>query len=255
MNPLKPLGFVALLFAISLIAGCFSSNPEDIRAFVKPHEVNVTAENYVLQPPDEVEIHCPDIPPIDMQRQRIRPDGKISFRELGEIEVAGKTPKEVATLMEEMVAELYALPGDNRIDVRVAAFASKVYYVVGQVMRPGPRNYTGRDNLVTALADAQPNSMAWEKRIQVIRPSATENERPMIFEIDYIKVVKEGDTTNNVLLEEGDIVYVPPTILASVGLLLEEFISPIARAFYGAYLIQNPPSGGGEYSPYGGTRY
>jgi len=255
VNPLKALGRVALLFAIGSIAGCFSSNPDDIRAFVKPYEVDVTAENYVFEPPDEVEIPCPDIPPLDMQRQRIRPDGKISFKELGEIEVAGKTPKEVSALIEGMVAELYALPGDNRIDVRVAAFTSKVYYVVGQVMRPGPRNYTGRDNLVTALADAQPNSMAWEKRIQVIRPSATEAERPMIFEIDYIKVIKEGDTTNNVLLEEGDIVYVPPTILASFGLLLEEFISPIARAFYGAYLIQNPPSSGGEYNPYGGSRY
>ena len=89
MNPLKALGLVALLFAIGSIAGCFSSNPDDIRAFVKPYEVDVTAENYVFEPPDEVEIHCPDIPPIDMQRQRIRPDGKISFKELGEIEVAG----------------------------------------------------------------------------------------------------------------------------------------------------------------------
>ena len=113
-----------------------------------------------------------------MQRQRIRPDGKISFKELGEIEVAGKTPKEVSALIEGMVTELYALPGDNRIDVRVAAFTSKVYYVVGQVMRPGPRNYTGRDNLVTALTDAQPNSMAWEKRIQVIRLSLIHISEP-----------------------------------------------------------------------------
>jgi len=249
VNRSKPLGLVAILLAISLIAGCFSSNPEDIRAFVKPYEVDVTSEDYTFQPPDEVEIHCADVPQIDMQRQRIRPDGKISFEALGEIEVAGKTPREVAAILEEKVAQLYALPGDYPIDVRIAAYASKVYYIVGQVARPGPRTYTGRDSVVTALIDAQPNAMAWEKRVQVVRPSATEEERPMIFEVNYTQIVKHGDTSKNVLLEEGDIVFVPPTILASIGLLIEEFISPVARAFYGAYLVQNPPSSGGSYTP------
>jgi hypothetical protein len=99
VNHWKPLGLAVVLFSISLIAGCFSSNPEDIRAYVKPYEVDVTAENYVLQPPDEVEIHSSGVVEIDMQRQRIRPDGKISFEGLGEIEVAGKTPKEVSALI------------------------------------------------------------------------------------------------------------------------------------------------------------
>ncbi len=254
MNRLKPLGLAVVFFAVSLIAGCFSANPEDIRAFVKPHEVDVTAEDYVFQPPDEVEVHCADVPQIHMQRQRIRPDGKISFEALGELEVAGKTPREVAAILEEKVAQLYALPGDHPIDVRVGAYVSKVFYVIGQVARPGPRVYTGRDSLLTALADAQPTPMAWERCIQVIRPSAIEEERPMVFEVNYTKIVKHGDTSKNVLLEEGDIVFVPPTILAAAGMLIEEFIRPVARAFYGAYLVQNPPTDTGGYSPTG-SRY
>lgn len=256
MNRRKALGLIVILFLVSLITGCFHSNPDDIYAFVRPYEVDVTSDNYVFQPPDEIEIHCADVVQIDMQRQRIRPDGKISFEAIGEIEVAGKTPKEVSAILEEKVQDLYALPGDNPIDVRVAVYASKVYYVVGQVARPGPRTYTGRDSLVTTLIDAQPNQMAWKRRIQVVRPSATEDEEARIFEFNYVKMYKEGSTTQDVLLEEGDIVYVPPTILASFGLLLEEFISPVARAFYGAYLVQNPPGGSGSnYTPYGGSRY
>jgi hypothetical protein len=38
-------------------------------------------------------------------------------------------------------------------------------------------------------------------------------------------------------------------------MVLEEFISPVARAFYGYYLVQNPPTGGGTYTPYGGGGY
>jgi len=187
-----------------------------------------------------------------MQRQRIRPDGKISFEVLGELDVAGKTPKEIADLVGGRVKELYTLPGANPVDVRITSFSSQVYYVVGQVVRPGPRTYTGRDSVLMALASAQPNNMAWEQRIQVIRPAVYEDEDPKIFEFNYDKAVSRGDNTKDVLLEEGDIVYVPPTILASIGMVLEEFISPVARAFYGAYLVQNPPGNTEGYSPYGG---
>jgi polysaccharide export outer membrane protein len=249
----KMLGMVTVLASVSLIAGCFASNPEDIQAFVKPYEVNVTAENYTVQPPDEIEIHCTQVAEVHMQRQRVRPDGRVSFEVIGEVDVAGKTAKEISDTISERVKELYQLPGDHAVDVRIAVFASKNYYVVGQVMRPGPRVYTGRDSVLAALAFAQPNTMAWEARVQVIRPAAREDEEPRIFEFNYDKAVSHGDTTKDVLLEEGDIVYVPPTILAAIGMVLEEFISPVARAFYGAYLISNPPGTyEGGYSPYSG---
>lgn len=252
MGMSKKLCTAISLAAVSLIAGCFASNPEDIQAWVRPYAVNVTTDSYVVQPPDEIEIHCSQVAEVHMQRQRIRPDGKISFEVLGELDVAGKTPKEIADLVGGRVKELYTLPGANPVDVRITSFSSQVYYVVGQVVRPGPRTYTGRDSVLMALASAQPNNMAWEQRIQVIRPAVYEDEDPKIFEFNYDKAVSRGDNTKDVLLEEGDIVYVPPTILASIGMVLEEFISPVARAFYGAYLVQNPPGNTEGYSPYGG---
>lgn len=256
MNRLRKLSMAGMTAFLGLVAGCFSSNPEDIQAFVKPYEVDVTAERYILQPPDEIEIHCSQVPEVHLQRQRIRPDGKVSFEAIGEVEVAGKTPAEVAGDIQKKVAELYTIPGDHPVDVRIGLYASKLFYVVGQVFRPGPLNYTGRDSVLTALATSGPNPMAWEQRVQVIRPSASEDEPPRIFEVDYEQMIVHGDTSKDVLLQEGDIVYVPPTILASIGMVLEEFISPVARAFYGWYLVQNPPTGTeGGYRPYGGGTY
>jgi protein involved in polysaccharide export with SLBB domain len=255
VNTLQIRVLATVLILMCLLTGCFKSNPDDIRAFVKPYEVDVTAENYVFQPPDEIEIHCAQVAEVHLQRQRIRPDGKISFEALGEIEVAGKTPQEVAEVIKEKVKSLYQLPGDNYVDVRVAAYASKVFYVLGQVARPGPRNYTGRDTLMMSLANANPVTTAWEQRVQVIRPTEQEGERPMIFEVNYAKMMAEGDLTMNVLLEEGDIVYVPPTILASIAMTIEEFITPVARAFYGYYLVSNPPTGNQGYSATSGGRY
>ncbi len=221
------------------LTGCFSSQPEDIKAFLRPYEVNVTAERYVLQPPDEIEILCSKVPEIHMQRQLIRPDGKISFEGLGEIEVAGRTIEEIASILRTKVLRLYALNGDKPIDVRIATYRSKVYYVLGQVYLPGPKMYTGRDTVLTAIADARLNPMAWAERIQIIRPSDNELIKPEIFEVNFERMIAHGDATQNVLLQEADIIYVPPTILASVGLKVEELIRPIARAFSGIYIVQS----------------
>lgn len=238
---------VSALTAVGL-TGCFSSRPEDIQAYLKPYEATVTTDEYVLQPPDRIELHCSGVPEIDKQNQRIRPDGKVSFEKLGEIDVAGKTPKEVAQIMEEKLTKLYNLSGEHPVDVRIVVYLSKVYYVLGQVSRPGAKDYTGRDTVLTALADAQPNPMAWEERVQVVRPSADPNVRPRIFEVNFDRMIAHGEASKDVLLQEGDIVYVPPTVFSAIAMKLEEVIRPIARAFSGAYMVETGTPRGGGYS-------
>jgi len=249
---------IAVFFLLSVmlsLSGCFSSRPRDIEAFLKPQDVEVSAENYILQPPDEVEVHCSKVPEIDMQRQRIRPDGKVSFEVLGELKVAGKTPQEVANTLKQKASKLYTLVGENPIDIRVVAYRSKCFYVLGQVYTPGPKDFTGRDTLLSALAQAQPNPMAWKERVQVIRPSSDKNVRPRIFEVNYPYMIACGDTSKNVLLQEGDIIYVPPTVLAAVSMKLEEVLRPLARAFSAVYLTQGTGAGGRYVGGgYGGTR-
>ncbi len=240
------------VIAIGLM-GCFSSNPEDIKAFLMPDKVDITAENYILQPPDQVEVYCSSVPEIDQQRQWIRPDGMISFENFGEIEAAGRTPAQLANIIRGKALELYKLEGDKPIDVRISAYSSKVYYVLGQVMQPGPKLYTGRDTVLSALAAAQLNPMAWVERIQVIRPSNDENVKPKIFEVNFDRMAAHGEASKNVMLQEGDIIYVPPTVLAAIAMKVEEVIRPIARAFSGAYVIERGTTGG--YGGYGDRGY
>jgi polysaccharide export outer membrane protein len=217
-----------------------------------PQKVDVTAKNYILQPPDEIEVHCVKVPEIDLQRQQIRSDGKVSFESVGEIEAAGKTPAQVANDLRTKILELYNLTGNHPIDVRVVAFRSKRIYVLGQVTTPGPQVYTGRDTVLGALALAgSPTVLAWVDRIQIIRPSSNPNVRPKIFEFDFDRAAAHGDASKDVLLQEGDIIYVPPTVLAAAAMKIEEFIRPIARAFSGYYITQGAYGGGGGYGRVG----
>jgi len=237
MKAAQNLRLIIMLLLFAGLSGCFSSRPEDIEAFIKPHQVTVNAKHYVMHPPDEIEIHCTKVPEIDLQRQQIRPDGKVAFESLGEIEVAGKTPQEVADLLKEKALKLYTLAGEKPIEVRVTVFRSKVYYVVGEVRAPGPKIYTGRDTLLTALSQAHPEVTGWEEHVQVIRPSTDKKVRAKIFEINYQDMFIRGDTSKNVLLQEGDIIYVPPTPLAAVAMVIEEFARPIGRALAPVYQV------------------
>jgi polysaccharide export outer membrane protein len=234
---------VAILSLISFIlTGCYSSNPKDIEAFTKPQNVNVSTDEYILQPPDEIEIHCSKVPEVDLQVQQIRPDGKVSFESLGEIDAAGKTPKQLANTMRAKILELYKLSGDNPIDVRITVYRSKFYYVIGQVTHPGPQIYTGRDTVLNALSLAVPTVLAWEQRVQVVRPSSDKSVKPKIFEVNFDRMTAHGDTSKNVLLEEGDILYVPPTILAGIALVIEEFTRPITSTFSTVNVVYGTPA-------------
>ena len=233
---------MVLLVTLFCLGGCFSSNPQDIEAFIVPTKSNVSAESYILQPPDEIEIRCSKVPEIHLQSQKIRPDGKVTFEGLGEIRAAGKTPKELADLLHEKILLLYALAGEHPIDVQIVTYKSKYYYVLGQVFFSGPKICTGRDTVLKALAAARPTTLAWTERIQVVRPSSNPNAVPKIFELNYERMIAHGDTSKNVLLEEGDIVFVPPTVLAAIGLKVEELVSPIGRAFSTVNIIQGPPN-------------
>ena len=138
---------------------------------------------------------------------------------------------------------LYAMKNENPVGIRITIYKSKFYYVLGQVYFPGPKICTGRDTVLQAVAEARPTSLAWLERVQVIRPSADTKVKPCIFELNFDKMQAHGNTTKNVFLQEGDIVYVSPTVLAGIALKVEEFVSPIGRAFSTVNIVQGPPRG------------
>src|SRR5690606_24323074 len=130
----------------------------------------VSAAEYRVAPPDTIMISCAQAPEIDGEVQRIRTDGKIGLRLLGEVKMAGLTTAEAADKLERMLSRYYTNPSVN---VRVTDQRSKFFYVFGQVQAAGPQYYTGRDTLLHALAMAQPTFLGWMSQVKVVRPGVT----------------------------------------------------------------------------------
>ncbi len=209
--------------AMLALAGC-APKYKDLKSFVQAHRGEVAATSYRVEPPDVIQIESPTAPEIHGETQRIRSDGKISLRLIGEVQVNGQTPTEIAAKLEGLLAEYYEEP---KVSVRVAAYESKNVYAFGQVGGRGAHPFTGRDTVLDLMAEAQPNFIAWGSQVKIIRPNADPNERHEIV-VDVDKMMESGDLTNNFLLQEGDIVYVPPTPLGWVGLRIQELLFPVS---------------------------
>jgi polysaccharide export outer membrane protein len=217
---LRVAGFLAAL----ALSGCTTYT--DYSAFVRNPKPLVTSTEYRLAPPDVITITSRVVRETDGHTEQIRPDGKITLPLIGSVFIAGKTCEDVSADLQARYREFYR---EADISLRVAAFRSKHVYVFGEVSAPGPYEYDGANTILGTLARAQPTRLAYQGHIDVLRPNA-DGKLVKHMTIDLNEMVHEGDTTHDAVLEEGDIIYVPPSPLARVGLALQELLLPIQPA-------------------------
>lgn len=211
---------------IAVLSPSCAPKYDDLKVFSRPDEQKVAATTYKLAPPDSIAISSPTAAELDGEVQPIRSDGKISLKLLGEVDVVGLTPTELAHKLEQQLARYYVNP---TVSVRVVSFESKRLYVFGHVGRQGFMPFTGRDTVLDVLSQARPVRGAWTANVKVIRPSAIEKERHEIT-VDVDRIMQAGDLKSNFLLQEGDIVYVPPTPFVWAGMQMQEVLFPVREA-------------------------
>jgi polysaccharide export outer membrane protein len=213
-----------------LTTGC-SQNHDNIHNWLMAYKEETASIDYRVGIPDTINISAPRIPEIDGESQAIQPDGKITLRLLGEVRVDGMTAKEISAKLASLLREYYE---DPKVQVRVTGYRSKKIYAFGQVSGGSGTSglggsqiiaYTGRNTLLDTLATTGLSFIAWRSQVKVIRANPDKEKRHVIT-VNVDKMYEEGDTSMNVLLEPGDIVYVPPTPLGWLGLRINEILFP-----------------------------
>ena len=237
-----------LLGAVALVQGCY--NPEKVKAFLQKDRKPVSGIEYRFYPPDSLSISSFKIPEINGRGGRIRPDGKINLPLLGEIFVTGKTPAEIEKLLIEASKEYYEKADCT---VQVGSYASQRYYMFGQVSSPGGKTWTGRDSVLDALGQSWANNSAWVERATITRPSKPHvggyyqeapkvfgkfrrcgihvpeaGNEPTIMMVNLDAMIRHGDMSSNILLMPNDVIYVPPTPLAWIGIQIQKLLAPVS---------------------------
>ncbi|MEM6855292.1 MAG: polysaccharide biosynthesis/export family protein [Planctomycetota bacterium] len=212
-----------LLFAIAaatLLAatGCQPTQHTDFAAFVQEPRPTVVGQDYRVGVPDELVVTVMSDRGVEEINQTLGPDGKLRLKGFGIVQAAGQTTAQITDQLNEIAQ---TTPNITSLAVRVETFASQKVFVFGQVEAAGGQAYHGTNSVLEVVAAAKPNARADVRNVQVLRPSPDGEFRRKLT-VDLDAMVRGGDTTLDVVLAEGDIVFVPPTALGSIGLTFQQ---------------------------------
>lgn len=136
---------LAASLAMVVLAGCGKSYPP---APNLPAPVISAA----VGPDDLLEIHIVGEKELPVE-YRVTSDGAIDVPYAGRIEVAGRSPQEIATRVGDALVEKKYLT-TAQVTVGVKQYNSKVVEVVGQVTKPGPQPFKKGLTVVGAISAA-----------------------------------------------------------------------------------------------------
>ena len=215
-----------------------------VKPRVGPDVIIASDEDYKLSPSDVIEIIIQDAPELSGNFQ-ISSSGNIPMYYLGALKVEGQTPDEVSKMIADGLKGRYLK--DPKVFVSVKQYNSRTFFIQGAVKSPGVYIIQGRPSLFKLITIAgglqeKHGSTAYIVREVKAKPEKLESRgqqsgtnepapaTPVAQAIDNAKgsnTAIEGDTEfelqraqigglskgrfdQNVLIQPGDVVYIPP---------------------------------------------
>lgn len=213
MKPFRLLLAMVPVLALMACSGRVVQNPTPISQAPTP-----STAGYVIEPGDGLDVRFFYNPELN-EEVTVRPDGNISLPLVGEMRAAGRSPSQ----LENSLREAYGRElRQAAITVIVKGFAGQRVYVDGEVGTPMMVNIAGNLSAMQAIASAggfKPSARKGE--ILVIRRSGT--PQPVVIPLDLDATISGKDTSQDILLQPYDIVYVPRTAVAEVNQFIDQY--------------------------------
>jgi polysaccharide biosynthesis/export protein len=133
---------------------------------------------------------------------RVQQSGTIKYPLLGSVEVAGKTPSEVATILAQKLEADYLV--DPQVNVMVKEYRMRTVSVIGKVNHEGSIELPAeaKVDILEGIARAGGFSpVANKNKIELSR-----NGKTTTYKFNDLKSVKDPD--KKIWLEPGDVIYV-----------------------------------------------
>ena len=163
-------------------------------------------EEYRLMKYDTINIMAIGFPDgIGIDDVTVGVDGMVRLPYTGNIKLVGLTLDEARDLIHEKLSRYFKLP---ELNVYMKSYGPRKIYVMGNVNVPGIKNMdVDNMNVYAAVASAGGvDNKGRSKHIQLIR----QIDGVLYYrEINLDAFVKKHDMSQNIALEDGDIVYVP----------------------------------------------
>ena len=178
--------FSASLFLLLLTTLCFGE-----------------AEEYILQPGDVISISVVEHPEFS-GKHKIRPDGRINYPVIGELDVASLT---CAQLVKIMQGKLSSYVNNPVVSVSIEEYYSNKIYIIGAVRQPGQYQIYEPIDILKAVAMCGGLQNLKVKTIRIIRGDGT----VVPVETKTLWGNEGKRDTKKYVLYPGDTMYVPDT--------------------------------------------
>lgn len=179
------------------------------------------AVKYTLGPDDVISIEVRNHPEFTGQ-YAVNSEGKVEYKYVGDVIVSGLTKVQLKERLTQILSEYVIEP---EVEVQIVQYLSKVFYVVGEVGRPG-KFYMRGDTIPVREALVQaglPTTAAAMRRCRLISPN--KDGRNNYKDVNVYSLLYEGDLSRNVDMKQGDVLYVPATAIAK----LIQIMSPVTN--------------------------
>jgi len=131
----------------------------------------------------------------------VRPDGKLSVPLIGEIDCNGKTVTQFTKELTERLSEYVVNP---LVTVNITKLGTTRVYVLGEIKKQGLYELEKSHRLLDALSKAEGFlDTSGKKKIFVIR----RGEQEPFLKVNINDFLTKGDKSKNIVLNEGDCVY------------------------------------------------
>lgn len=151
----------------------------------------------------------------------VRADGTMFYPHAGVLKVSGRTVSEVRELLTDRLTRVIQKP---QLDVRVVQFRGKKVQVTGEVLTPATIPIT---DVPLRVQDAIAQARGLTPEADLSRVTLTRGGK--VYLLDLLALYERGDSTQNWLLTDGDVVNVPDRSLSKV-FVLGEVKRPQSRA-------------------------
>ncbi len=155
---------------------------------------------------------------------KVRPDGRITLQEIGELYVLGLTAVEVDRLITEAYAKSIHAP---EVTVFVRSFAGLSVYVLGEVDKPGRLDMVPNLTVLQAIATAG-GSLKGAKLNSVIVLRQDGSGKVQAQRLDLNRGAIQNGLAQDRYLMPQDIVFVPKTFIANVN----EFLTQVYEGLF-----------------------
>jgi len=162
---------------------------------------------YNLQPGDVLRVTVHDQPDLATQT-RVTSDGFITFPLLGKIFLKGFTAQQLELRIKELLEKDYLVSA--QVLVFIEEYHPRQVSVLGEVKTPGKYNMPQERDLTFLEAIALAGGFTKDAELdktRIMRTSDTGEKETIIIKVTDI--TKKGEKDKDIILEPGDIVFVP----------------------------------------------